>query len=110
MRLITGLLILILWPLSASADPALVEPPDFPSDPSGPVAEHPATDCFQLAAGSIEPGDVDWVQVVIPFYSLQTVVDVDITSADGNSIMMTWVVGGAVSFNMNDLNGANDDL
>ncbi|UCE60018.1 MAG: hypothetical protein JSU63_21565 [Phycisphaerales bacterium] len=110
MRLSTGLLMLLLWPLSAFADPVLFEPPDFPSDPAGPSADHPGTDCFQLAGGSIEPGDVDWVQVVIPFYSLETVVDVDITSAEGNSRLMAWIVGGSVSVNTNDGNGAADGL
>ena len=110
MRLAIGLFIVLVWPLSVAADPVLLEPPDFPANVPGPSADHPATDCFQLAAGSIEPGDVDWVQVVIPFFSLQTVVDVDITSPTGNSMMMTWIVGGAVSFNINDMNGAADDL
>lgn len=110
MRLIIGLFIVLVWPLSVAADPVFFEPPDFPANAPGPGADHPATDCFPLAAGSIEPGDVDWVEVVIPFDSLQTVVDVDITSANGNSMLMAWIVGGAVTFNMNDMNGAADSL
>jgi hypothetical protein len=110
MRSLTCLLTLILWPLSALAEPALVEPPDFPSDQWDTNVYHPASDCFQLAAGSIEPGDVDWVQVVIPFHSLQTVIDVDITTPEGNSLLLTWIVGGSVSFNINDQNAAADNL
>ena len=62
---------------SAFAQPALSEPGDFPNTFGGPIAVQSSSGCFWLATGSLEPGDVDWVQVTLPFAATRTVIDLD---------------------------------
>jgi hypothetical protein len=92
------------------AQPALTEPPEFPSGIPGPSATHSGEGCFHLAAGAIVPGDVDWVQIVIPVASTQTIVDVDFPDGEGSSALLASVVDGSTGFNIDDGNSAIDDL
>ena len=93
------------------AQPALTEPPEFPSSLPGPGAAHPGDGCFLLASGTIVPGDVDWVQVSIPTPSTQTIIDVDFPESTGSSsALLAWIVGGISVFNIDDGNSAADDV
>ena len=92
------------------AQAPLSEPPEFPANLPGPTAEHPGDGCFELATGTILPGDVDWVQVSIPVGSTQTVIDVDFPTGPGASALLAQVVGGSTAFNVSDSNSARDNL
>ena len=85
------------------------EPPDFPSQQPGPRVVRDAATCMRVASGAIAPGDMDWVQVAMPFSSLKTVVDVDITSTTGRSTLLAAVVGGRTGFNSADNNNTADN-
>ena len=89
MRATPWLFVGLLLVTPAAAQPALSEPPDFPIDAPGPGAVHPGTGCYWLASGSIEPGDVDQVQVTLPFDSERTVVDIDFPSTGASSMRAT---------------------
>ena len=91
----------------AWAQPSLSEPPEFPDTIPGPSASHPGFNCFHLAHGMIEPGDVDWVQVSIGMATQRTVVDVDFVGAE-SSAMLASVVGGGTGFNIDDNNNSLD--
>ncbi|MBI4717362.1 MAG: hypothetical protein HY763_06120 [Planctomycetes bacterium] len=90
--------------------PPLFEPPEFPSVSPGPGATHDGTSCFLLAQGTVTPGDVDWVQVSIPWASVQTVVDVDFPAGAGGSALLAARVGGSSVFNISDNNNTRDAL
>jgi len=90
--------------------PALQETTDFPGAPAGPVAAHPGSGCFYLAAGNIVSGDVDWVQVTLPVATARVVVDVDFSADSASSVLLASVVGGGSTFNIDDNNAARDDL
>ena len=107
--LLLGLVVLCA-PAPVLAQSALTEPPEFPSSVPGPSQPHSGDPCFLLADGGVVPGDVDWLQVTIPFGSSRTVVDVDITSASGRSALLASVVGGVTQSNMADNNNAADGL
>jgi len=92
---------------SVTAQPLLVEPPEFPAMIPGPSVDHRGTGCVLIASGSITPGDVDWVQVVLPFASERAVVDVDIAET-GDSALLASVPGVTSRFNIDDGNNAND--
>ena len=92
------------------AQPALVEPPDFPSRIPGPRANLIGEGCFHLASGSIAPGDVDWVQVTIPRASSRTVIDLDFSAVTGGSALLASVVNGNTGFGTADNNAARDAL
>lgn len=83
--------------------PALSEPDDFPDTFGGPSALQPSGGCFWLASGSIERGDVDWIQVTLPFSSTRTVIDVDFVNGAGASRLFASVAG------LLDLNVPGDD-
>ncbi len=95
---------------SASAQQFLTEPPEFPPDLPGPSSPLSNDQCTLLAGGQIDPGDVDWVRVVLPSASLNTVVDVDFENGQGSGLLLVAVVGGGTVFAMSDGNGTTDDL
>ena len=94
----------------ASAQQILSEPPEFPTDVPGPSMQLVGDQCTLLATGRIDPGDVDWVQVVLPSASLRTVVDVDFEDGQGSGLLLVAIVGGATVFAMSDSNGEADEL
>ncbi|MHC4066233.1 MAG: hypothetical protein ACYSUI_17290 [Planctomycetota bacterium] len=109
--LLLSTIVLVVLPVAGLyAQPALTEPPEFPSGIPGPSATHSGEGCFHLAAGAIVPGDVDWVQIVIPVASTQTIVDVDFPDGEGSSALLASVVDGSTGFNIDDGNSAIDDL
>lgn len=88
----------------------LIESSDYSNSLPGPSVEQVYGGCFLLASGRIDPGDVDWVGVLIPFDSDRTVIDVDFPSGVGQSFMLVAEDGGATYFGMADSNGPADDL
>ena len=110
MRVTLSILLGLLLPTMVVAQPALVEPPDFPIDPPGPGAVHPGEGCFWLAGGSIEPGDVDQVQVTLPFDSERTVVDIDFAVAGPSSLLRASITDVITIVNNNDGNNVADGL
>jgi len=92
----------------AQAQPALTEPAEFPSVRPGPQAVQSGEGCFHLASGTIMPGDVDWVQVLMPRATTQTVVDVDFPATGGGSALLASIVAGTTAFNISDNNGTRD--
>ena len=110
MRRILVLAMLAVFPVVAvQAQPALTEPPEFPSGIPGPNAQPAGGGCFLLARGTIAPGDVDWLRVTIPWPSSQTIVDVDFpTGGTAGSALTASVVGGSSGFNIADNNVARD--
>ncbi|MHC4063110.1 MAG: hypothetical protein ACYSUQ_11815 [Planctomycetota bacterium] len=109
--LLLSTIVLVVFPVAGLyAQPALTEPPEFPSGIPGPSATHSGEGCFHLAAGAIVPGDVDWVQIAIPVASTQTIVDVDFPDGEGSSALLASIVGGSTAFNIDDGNSAIDDV
>ncbi len=92
----------------AQAQPALTEPPEFPSTRPGPQAVQSGEGCFHLASGTITPGDVDWVQISMPRATTLTIVDVDFPATGGGSALLASIVSGATAFNIADNNGSRD--
>ena len=76
MRGLLALAVALLATAPLQAQSVLLEPLEFPATYPGPSAQHPGGGCFRLASGTIAPGDVDWVQVRIPWASTLTIVDV----------------------------------
>ena len=95
---------------AAPAVPPLAEPPDFSNSRPGPSATYAGSPCFQVASGSIVPGDVDWVRITIPLASSKTVIDVDFADSTAASALLVQVVGGNTGFSQNDNNNTNDTL
>jgi len=110
MRSARAALCLVLALSMSSVAQELTESTDYPNNLPGPVAAHPNGGCFFLASGTIEPGDVDWVGVSVPFASDETVVDVDIASGTGGTLLLVMQEGGSTYFAMSDGNNANDNL
>ena len=108
LRIVSTFLVSAFLASPVLAQPALSEPPEFPPNMPGPSFGHPGTDCFWLASGAIEPGDVDWIQVSVPFASLQTIVDVDFSLDAGGSVLLVSVAGGPPGDNEDDNNHAVD--
>ncbi len=94
----------------AQAQPALTEPAEFPSAVPGPRAVPSGEECFHLASGTITPGDVDWVQILMPRATTQTIVDVDFPANGGGSALLASIVMGTTAFNIADNNGTRDSL
>lgn len=92
----------------AQAQPALTEPAEFPSARPGPRAVQSGVGCFHLASGTITPGDVDWVQILMPRTTTQTIVDVDFPATGGGSALLASVIAGTTAFNISDGNGPRD--
>lgn len=97
-------------PSFAIAQPALMEAPEFPAVRPGPNGVHDGASCFLLASGSVTPGDVDWVQVMIPWTSSRTVVDVDFPAGVGSSVVLGSRIAGNTVLGMADGNAARDAL
>ncbi len=108
MRGFWSIAVLLCTPVVVEAQAALVEPPEFPLTQSGPRAVLSGEGCFYLASGTITPGDVDWVQVLIPRATTLTIVDVDFPANSGFSALLASVVGGTTEFNLSDNNGPRD--
>jgi len=88
----------------------LIESGDYPNWLPGPNAVQSRGGCFLLASGSINPGDVDWVSVAIPFPSDRTVVDVDFASGGGQSFVLVVDDAGRTFFGMADSNNSADNV
>lgn len=110
MRCARAALCLVLALSMSSVAQELTESTDYPNDLPGPSAAHPNGGCFLLASGTIEPGDVDWVGVSIPFASDDTVIDIDIASGTGGTLLLVMQEGGSTYFAMSDGNNADDNL
>ena len=110
MRATPWLFVGLLLVTPAVAQPALTEPPDFPPEVPDPGPLHPGTGCFWLAGGSIEPGDVDHVEVTLPFDSDRTVVDIDFSAAGPSSMLLASIPDVISAFSNSDGNNANDGL
>ena len=108
MRATGGFLVGLFLAVPVVAQPVLLEPPDFPAEPPYPGAIHPGTGCFWLASGSIEPGDVDRVQVTLPFDSDSTVVDVDFASGGASSMLLASIPNVISVFGNDDGNNLLD--
>ncbi len=108
MRGFWSIAVLLCTPVVVEAQAALMEPPEFPLTQSGPRAVLSGRGCFYLASGTIAPGDVDWVQVLIPRASTLTIVDVDFPVNGGFSAVLASVVGGMTWFNISDGNTSRD--
>lgn len=91
------------------AQDSLTESTDYPNLLPGPTMVHPGTGCYMLASGSIEPGDVDWVQITLPFANAETVVDVDFAANSGVSMLLVSEVGGSSVFGNGDGNSDIDN-
>lgn len=85
------------------------EPPDFSDSFPGMGPTIVGRDCVFLAAGTITPGDVDWVRVTLPVSMSQTVVDLDFADGAGAAALFVQVEQGASGFNTGDGNNALDD-
>lgn len=108
-RIFLSAMVSVFPALAAQAQPAINEPPEFPSAIPGPSAQTTGGGCFLLARGTITPGDRDWVRVTIPWPSSQTIVDVDFpTGGTAGSALTASVVGGSSGFNIADNNVARD--
>ncbi len=110
MRRLLTLLASVAPAAALYAQPALLEPPDFPGRSPGPTAAYAGGGCYLLATGTISPGDVDWVQVSIPWAGTQTVVDVDFPAGTSGSALLAAVAGGSSSLNVSDGNNTRDAL
>ncbi|MFH1108547.1 MAG: hypothetical protein V1790_05015 [Planctomycetota bacterium] len=108
MRQFWSIAMFLCTQVAVQAQPALVEPPEFPMTQSGPRAVLSGQGCFYLASGMIAPGDVDWVQVLIPRASTLTIVDVDFPVNGGFSAVLALAVGGTTGFNIGDSNSSRD--
>ena len=108
MRGFWSVAVLLCTPVVVEAQAALVEPLEFPLTQSGPRAVLSGEGCFYLASGTITPGDVDWVQVLIPRATTLTIVDVDFPANSGFSAVLASVVGGTTGFNISDNNSSRD--
>lgn len=98
---------------TARAQDTAYETLDFPDSMPGQAVVHPGGSCMMIASGRLEAGDVDWIQLVIPFASDRTVIDVDFeagAATPGGSLLLASVVGGSTAFNNNDGNSSNDNL
>jgi hypothetical protein len=84
--------------LAAPASATLFEPPEFPPLPPGPGEVIPPN-CYLLAVGFISPGDVDYVQAIMPMAADQVIIDVDVFEP-GDSVMEVYING--VLFGQND--------
>jgi len=94
----------------AFAQPALIEPPDYPPVQPGPGEVHDGASCFLLASGTMVPGDVDWVQLSIPWATTRTVVDVDFPAGSGSSVLLVSRIGGGTVLGLADSNNPRDTL
>lgn len=97
-----------LMATAAFAQPALMEPPDYPPIRPGPAVVHDGSYCFLVASGTITPGDVDWVRVAVPWATTRTVVDVDFPTGAGGSVLLMSRVGGSTVLGLSDNNAARD--
>jgi len=110
MRHVRAALCLVLVLTTSSVAQELMESTDFSNNLPGPTVAHPNGGCFFLAGGTIEPGDVDWVAVSLPFASDWTVLDVDLADGAGGSLLLAMDNVGSTFFAMSDGNNADDDL
>lgn len=110
MRTPAGCLVFTLFSASVLGQPVMTESVDFPPALPGPPIVHSGASCFWAASGSIAVGDVDWLQISLPFDSTRTVVDVDFAAGASRSLLLTSVPGGGTGFNMGDGNNAADNL
>ncbi len=112
MKLLQILLWVALGASLAVAQPVLIDPPDFsdsfPTGSPDAAASHPGSGCFWLASGEMMPGDVDWIQILIPFDTGEVIVDVDITSGSGSSNLFVSSSSGTSGSNNDDGNSAFD--
>ena len=83
---------------------------DFPPAIPGSTIVHSGESCFWAASGTVAAGDVDWLQVSLPFDSARTVVDLDFAAGTSRSLLLTSIPGGGTAFNMGDGNNAADNL
>lgn len=104
MRKSINLLAGVLLISSVPAQQTLLEPPEFPGSLPGPEILYDSGQCMLLARGRISPGDVDWLRVKLPLATSQTVIDVDFSEGQGNSLLLVDVLGGVSLVNMNDGN------
>ncbi len=112
MKLLHCLTWVVVGASVAMAQPVLIEPPDFsdtfPNGSPDPAATHSGQGCFWLASGEVVAGDVDWIQLLIPFDTDEVIVDVDITSGSGSSRLLASSSSGSSGSNNDDGNSAID--
>lgn len=118
MRIIIGAIVICLAlssPTRATYDEHTYG--DFPDHPLGPIDTVMNTGCYRVAVGELahNPGDLDYIRLVIPFISAETIIDVDIVGVDGagDSLMRAGVnlsnpYGGPWLVNDNDFDDAVD--
>lgn len=102
-------LVLGLMTAPVAAQVALVESADYPSLLPGPSNAHPGTGCFMLASGTIVPGDVDWLELTIPFASAETIIDIDFIEDGSTSILLISEEGGRTVLANGDSNNSDDN-
>lgn len=101
--------IMALMTAPVTAQQALVETADYPSALPGPSNAHPGTGCFMLASGTIEAGDVDWLELTLPFASAETIIDIDFVEDGSSSILLISEENGRTVLANGDNNNGDDN-